>query len=1051
MTYRNKPINEWFAKEWVEQDVKALQESFQYKLEQIQEQKGDDLTLFDRDLNINFNAPMKEIKPQLLAALKPIFNQTMTSADGKVKAYMSLKSLSKMTSDKAIQKSVDNGFSREQHLQAVLDIERLFENSKLQATEPHKSGETNAIIHRLNSELANGNALITTKESLDINKNRVYSLELELIPRFSDSSTPLNTRISEGGFNSQKGHQEQTIKAEPSIAKTDEQIIAQQKIKFAMQKFNYDEKKAKDLLEWHKDSSPLTKDENGLPKVFYHGSETDKPFEVFLSEKDQTKWGFWFSSNADDADLYAMARDNQAGKHVYEVFLKAKNIFDFNDEKNLEVLKKIFSKEDYEFMLDDLQKWGKEINVFNMLRDTNFDTYGSKAEVFKNELKKLGYDGIKELGDTIVVFDSNQIKHIDNKGVDGKYFNESSPNIYQSNAHLGSGLVGGSVAGIESDENGNLTFSPEKFVLGLLGGAAGSKAVTQGFKYLKENPQVKEAVVKELADTLALGFDKARQKYPLLSLLEPRYIVQNERGRKIQAKSMLKEAQEKALKQEREAIEKVLSGSTQKAEILKDLDNADEILAVILKGYQKGQKGKGAEHIRLEHTLDTTQEGYLTQNEVLNMGVKMREFIEKYGEPFIETNDKGMKSRIYEWEKNNTRFRIVAGIRAKEGNIAPFPLADEIITFYSDRNLKEKMNFKNPALKETIIDVKKMQKAREKEHFYSTFSLQDVLDNTFIKLNNIEDRYYGSIQIDPKLKEGEYHISSNQLYLNKADFNKNKISDEAIRDFLKSLRLLENNNNELWEAQNIAYKHNIPLSRAKKVMQEQKQYQKEIPLFKEAREHFKEFEPRKIKDLLEWHKDSSPLTKDEQGLPRVFYHGSTSGKKIIEFDREFDKSGWGFWFSPIRAVSAGFAKHSKPQPVFLKLEKPFDMTKGVDFDLMLKEELFFGKEQIEELKPEFKKIQKIYKGLLQDLDKQGIKPIEFFHDGSFYGIRNNKLGFFNTEAGEMGGLKGAGLTHKIQAIPLTQNYKAFKEWQDKHNITGGIRNEYDLLFRLTKQ
>lgn len=34
LTYRNKPINEWFAKEWVEQDVKALQESFLYKLEQ---------------------------------------------------------------------------------------------------------------------------------------------------------------------------------------------------------------------------------------------------------------------------------------------------------------------------------------------------------------------------------------------------------------------------------------------------------------------------------------------------------------------------------------------------------------------------------------------------------------------------------------------------------------------------------------------------------------------------------------------------------------------------------------------------------------------------------------------------------------------------------------------------------------------------------------------------------------------------------------------------------------------------------------------------------
>ena len=175
---------------------------------------------------INFNAPTKQVKTQMLEALKPIFNQTMTSSDG-VQAYMSLKSLSKMTSPQAIQKSIDNGFSREEHLKAVLDIERLFKNAKLQATEPHKSGETNAIIHRLNSELENGNALITTKESLDTNKNRVYSVELELTPRFDNSSTPLNTKISEGGFNSQKGHQEQTIKAEPSIAKTDTDIIPQ--------------------------------------------------------------------------------------------------------------------------------------------------------------------------------------------------------------------------------------------------------------------------------------------------------------------------------------------------------------------------------------------------------------------------------------------------------------------------------------------------------------------------------------------------------------------------------------------------------------------------------------------------------------------------------------------------------------------------------------------------------------------------------------------------------------------------------------------------------
>ena len=57
----------------------------------------------------------------------------------------------------------------------------------------------------------------------------------------------------------------------------------------------------------------------------------------------------------------------------------------------------------------------------------------------------------------------------------------------QSNAHLGSGLVGGSVSGIESDENGNLTFSPEKFALGFLGGVMSSKSIER----LAKNPKAR--------------------------------------------------------------------------------------------------------------------------------------------------------------------------------------------------------------------------------------------------------------------------------------------------------------------------------------------------------------------------------------------------------------------------------------------------------------------------------------------------------------------------------------------------------------------------------
>ncbi|EOJ7850805.1 PBECR2 nuclease fold domain-containing protein [Campylobacter upsaliensis] len=118
--------------------------------------------------------------------------------------------------------------------------------------------------------------------------------------------------------------------------------------------------------------------------------------------------------------------------------------------------------------------------------------------------------------------------------------NQNSTTLH-SNPHLGAGLVGGVLNGVEQDENGNLSFDPVKFAMGFLGGSVGSFALKKGFQILEKNPELKEKIINELADTLAQGFEKAREKYSLLNLLEPRYIVQNEKGRKIQAKTMLKE------------------------------------------------------------------------------------------------------------------------------------------------------------------------------------------------------------------------------------------------------------------------------------------------------------------------------------------------------------------------------------------------------------------------------------------------------------------------------------------------------------------------------
>ena len=114
--------------------------------------------------------------------------------------------------------------------------------------------------------------------------------------------------------------------------------------------------------------------------------------------------------------------------------------------------------------------------------------------------------------------------------------------------------------------------------------------------------------------------------------------------------------------------------------------------------YAKGNKNKGGTHIRLEHSLDAKQQGYVTPDEVANLGQNLRQYLAKHKEPFIDKNG----SKIYEWEKDNVKFRAVVNKSKGEGNSnlpqLPKPLSDEIITFYSDRNLKNPMNFKNPAL-----------------------------------------------------------------------------------------------------------------------------------------------------------------------------------------------------------------------------------------------------------------------------------------------------------------------------------------------------------------
>ena len=237
---------------------------------------------------------------------------------------------------------------------------------------------------------------------------------------------------------------------------------------------------------------------NGIPKVFYHGTRESIGNKEILTPKhtDDTGTNYparFFSSSHNVALSYTKELPN-SDNGIYKVFLNAKNplVIDFQGKDFVdrsELADKIYKGEQYFDLairkaLDEAKESGKP-----------FDSV-----IYKN-VRDERYGRSKEISDTIAIFNSNQIKHIDNKGSytdtkgnitktkpknkesTHKYFNENSPNIMYANPqHLGAGVLSGSAAGIETDENGNLTFSPEKFALGLLGGAIGSKAVSKIYK-----------------------------------------------------------------------------------------------------------------------------------------------------------------------------------------------------------------------------------------------------------------------------------------------------------------------------------------------------------------------------------------------------------------------------------------------------------------------------------------------------------------------------------------------------------------------------------------
>ena len=135
------------------------------------------------DKNANAIANKRKSTMELL---KPLYGTKITNKETGIIATFASTGARKMVSGKAIAKSIKNGFTEDEHLNAVKKIKQLFENAHLARTHADKNEAENVIqIKRFVAGIGDGaEALITVKETKQAG-HKIYSLELEEIKKAS--------------------------------------------------------------------------------------------------------------------------------------------------------------------------------------------------------------------------------------------------------------------------------------------------------------------------------------------------------------------------------------------------------------------------------------------------------------------------------------------------------------------------------------------------------------------------------------------------------------------------------------------------------------------------------------------------------------------------------------------------------------------------------------------------------------------------------------------------------------------------------------------------
>ena len=485
------------------------------------------------------------------------------------------------------------------------------------------------------------------------------------------------------------------------------------------------------LRQWHKDSAPITKNADGSPKVFYHGSSA-KNLRRFDDKFDNYGIGWWFSSDEKVAKRFS---DN-----IIPAYLKSNRLLDFStpnamDKRMLELIAEHFK--DY-----DLSKIRKNDNrrMFGELIDKPH-----KATRFKEFLQASGYDGVRVNHDTIIVFKSNQIKHVKNNG----NFSDN-PNIYKSDDIGYYDPRKKEIALSDLGDKSTLMHEVQHAIQDIEGFARGGEydivwnAAVRTIEKKYENELAKlekianEAWKKEepLQKAYIELFDKGLKDSPeaqrLLKEREPyskkgwearnkirniKWAIEDEKNaitdkdmyeayqkihgeveaRNVQNRLNLDDAAgthpyetfdinpnetfvsredgisfsvKDALQKERRGVYNVAFNEKKSTIIRKDLDAIDEIIK-FEKGEAdyvvNGERKSGYGALHIKKHLDTQNNGWVSKQEYLDMGQMLRK------STMQEADDK----RIYTYfNDDGVRFRVVVGTGKNK---------ERIISFYSNR------------------------------------------------------------------------------------------------------------------------------------------------------------------------------------------------------------------------------------------------------------------------------------------------------------------------------------------------------------------------------